>query len=130
MQLYQSFLGDEQRSLVSSKAIPLDVQNNTGKDQREYELLKRIWAEHSDAGDSWGMISWKFQNKSAVSVDEFIDFSNEKLASGFDCAFINPMIGCEALYHNVWEQGVDCGHTGLDKIFTFLRRASALKWEL
>jgi hypothetical protein len=124
MKLFQSFLDERQRSFVSPKATPYSAQNNTGKDQREYELLKQIWFEESKASDdSWGLISWKFQHKSLISVDEFIDFSTEKLKSGFDCAFINPMIGNEALYYNVWEQGIDGGHTGLDKIFTFLSKS-------
>lgn len=128
MKLYQSFIGDEQRSFVSPRAIPLDAHRNTGKDQREYELLQLIRAEQSQASDDpWGLVSWKFQHKSLVSVDEFIDFSVEKLTSGFDCAFINPMIGNEALYYNVWEQGIDCGHTGLDKIFAFFKMSIGLQ---
>jgi hypothetical protein len=122
MKLFQAFIGDEQRSFVSPSAIPFSAHDNTGNDQREYELLKRIWVEQSKADDPWGLISWKFQHKSLVSVDEFVDFAAASLTAGADCVFINPMIGNEALYYSVWEQGTDCGHAGLDKIIAFLNK--------
>jgi hypothetical protein len=36
------------------------------------------------------------------------------------------MIGIEALHFNVWQQGVQCGHAGLDKIIGFLESSLAL----
>jgi hypothetical protein len=121
MKLYQSFIGGQQRSWVSPNTIPFDAQANTGKNQREYELLKVIWSEQSPVHqEPWGLISWKFQHKSLISPDEFMTFSKIQFDSGADCVFINPMIGNEAIYFNVWEQGSDVGHKGLDKIRAFL----------
>ncbi len=123
MKLYQSFIGEQQRSLVSPHAIPFNAEANAGRSQREYELLKTIWSEQSPASrEPWGLVSWKFQHKSRVSPDEFIEFSKHQFASGVDCVFINPMIGNEAIYFNVWEQGSDQGHKGLDKILAFLNK--------
>lgn len=121
MKLYQSFIGEQQRAFVSPNAIPFDAQANTGGNQREYELLKTIWADQSPVHqESWGLVSWKFKHKSLISPDEFIEFSQAQFKSGVDCVFINPMIGNEAIYFNVWEQGSDQGHKGLDKITAFL----------
>lgn len=121
MKLYQSFIGEQQRALVSPNAIPFDAQANTGRYQREYELLNAIWAEQSPAcQEPWGLVSWKFQHKSLISTDEFIEFSKKQFDAGVDCVFINPMIGNEAIYFNVWEQGSDQGHKGLDKIVALL----------
>ena len=123
MKVYQSFLRNEQRSLLSSAATPFDAQGHAGRNDREYELLKEIASGRSTADrEPWGLVSWKFQQKSLVSVEDFIAFSERKLALGFDCVFINPMIGNEALYYNVWEQGIDQGHRGLDTIHAFLSR--------
>lgn len=123
MKLYQSFIGEQQRALVSPNAIPLDAQANAGRDQREYELLKAIWTEQSKVQqEPWGLVSWKFQHKSLISCDEFIEFSRTQFEWGVDCVFINPMIGNEAIYFNVWEQGSDQGHKGLDKIVALLNQ--------
>lgn len=124
MKLYQSFIGEWQRSLVSPQAIPFDAGANTGRDQREYELLKTIWSEKSGADrEPWGLVSWKFQHKSLISPDAFMAFSKAQFESGADCVFINPMIGNEAIYWNVWEQGSDQGHKGLDKVLKVLDKS-------
>ena len=120
MKIYQSYLGELQRAFVSPLSEPVDVQNNTGNDQREYELLRKIYAENTLSEEPWGLVSWKFQHKSLLQVSEFLEFANEKLQEGFDCVFINPMIGNEALYFNAWEQGIHCGHAGMDEIYKFL----------
>ena len=124
MKLYQSFIGEQQRSLVSPNTIPVNAQANTGRNQREYELLKTIWSEQSlSHQEPWGLVSWKFQHKSLISPDEFIEFSKNQFELGVDCVFVNPMIGNEAIYFNVWEQGSDQGHKGLDKILAFLSQS-------
>ncbi len=121
MKLYQSFIGEQQRAFVSPHAIPFNAQTNTEKNQREYELLKAVWTSQSfGSAEPWGLISWKFQHKSMVSPEAFIEFSRSQFESGADCVFINPMIGNEAIYFNVWEQGVDQGHRGMEKILAYL----------
>lgn len=110
--------------MVSPNAIPFDAQTNAGGSQREYELFKAVWSEQSPAHqEPWGLVSWKFQHKSLISPAEFIEFSKIQFDSGADCVFINPMIGNEAIYFNVWEQGSDQGHKGLDKILAFLSQS-------
>lgn len=106
MRLYQSFNGDEQRAHISPIAIPYDVKVNTGRNQREYELFQRIGAEHHESREPWGLVSWKFQLKSLVSPEEFYGFANSMFDAGCDCVFINPMIGNEAIFLNVWEQWI------------------------
>ena len=43
----------------------------------------------------------------------FLDFSENAFSFGTDVVFINPMIGNESMYKNVWEQGEHCGHVGM-----------------
>ena len=65
-------------------------------------------------------MSWKFDHKSPIGLGEFHDFCRTAFVNGADCAFINPMIGNEAVYANGWEQGIHCAHTGIEKVAYFL----------
>lgn len=119
MKLYQSYIGEYQRSCVAADALPLDAQANSGSDQREYELLKAIDARRDPADqEPWGLISWKFQHKTLVAPEAFLTFAQQQFAAGVDCVFINPMIGHEAIYLSVWEHR----HKGMDRIQEFLQQ--------
>jgi len=121
MKIYQSFIGAEQRALVSADAIPFDAKGNRGSDQREYELLKSIYASNSGSNaEPWGLLSCKFQHKSLISVTDYARFCESQFALGSDCVILNPMIGNEAIYANVWEQGVLSGHKGMEHVAQFL----------
>lgn len=121
MKLYQSYIGDHQKSFLSKATIPFDASWNMGGDQREYELFRKISAELEAGGtEPWGMVSWKFQHKSLIAPEVFMAYADEKLSDGYDCVFINPMIGNEAVYVNVWEQGEHCGHRGSLQIAAYL----------
>lgn len=121
MKLFQSFVNEHQRSYLSEQTIPVDASSNTEDNQREYELFKKVLTHNPELeAEPWGMVSWKFEHKCLIAPDEFIKFAQNKLDAGYECVFINPMIGNEALYMNVWEQGAHCGHVGLDKVATFL----------
>ena len=110
IKLYQSFIGPEQRSLVSPRAIPFDARQNSANDGREYELFKSIRATQLPSdGEPWGLLSWKFEHKSLVSVADFVEFCDAQFECGADCVFINPMIGNEALFGSVWEQAIKLG---------------------
>jgi len=120
MKIYQSFLGEEQRAWVASCAIPYDVAANTGPNQREYEVFKAVHAQAQGDPEPWGVVSWKFEHKSLVPLDAFAAYARPLLERGHDCVFINPMIGNEAVFLNVWEQG-EITHRGMKAIYEFLR---------
>lgn len=123
MKLFQSFVNEHQKSCLSSSTFPVDASSNTEDNQREYELFKKIKATHPELKtEAWGLVSWKFEHKCQLPITDFIQFAENKLQNGFDCAFINPMIANEALYINVWEQGLHSGHHGIDKISSFLQK--------
>lgn len=119
LDIYQSFLGLEQRKHVSPLALAYDVSDNTSPDSREYELFKKIHASRGADQKPWGLLSWKFEHKTLVSLENYLAFAARKLDEGYDCVFINPMVGNEALYKNVWEQGAIV-HPELAKIGNFL----------
>lgn len=118
--IYQSYLGDDQRQLLSEDAIPWSVEDNTSTSTREYELFKQVAMARRGNKEPWGLVSAKFANKSLMQISSFIEFADKKFDEGFDCVFVNPMIGNEALYFNVWQQGVQSGHLGLEIISQYL----------
>lgn len=124
--LYQSYLGEDERKLLSPLAIPWNAENNTANSTREYELFKQVALANINSDEPWGLVSRKFSNKSLISIEKFVQFADQKFNAGFDCVFINPMIGIEALHLNVWQQGVQCGHAGLEKIIQFLETTFTL----
>ncbi len=121
MKIYQSYVNQQQKNHLADCAIPLDASWNTNGN--EYDLFKHIKQYKIGENDSpWGLVSWKFTGKCQIQLSEFSEFATTHFKNGYDCVFINPMIGSEALYLNVWEQGKDCGHQGLDKVESFLTK--------
>jgi hypothetical protein len=124
--LYQSYIGEHQHSFISPIAVAYDAGANIGEDQREYELFKAISAQRKGNREPWGLISWKFCLKSLISVEEFYQFAASLFRSGHDCVFINPMIGYEAIFLNVWEQWA-AGDARLAKVNLFLNEIVGTK---
>jgi hypothetical protein len=121
MKIYQAYVNQQQKNHVADCAIPLDASWNTNGN--EYDLFKHLKKHQIGEIDSpWGLVSWKFTGKCQIQLNEFSEFATTQFKNGCDCVFINPMIGNEALYLNVWEQGKDCGHQGLDKVENFLTK--------
>ncbi|NNJ93193.1 MAG: hypothetical protein HKP57_00410 [Halobacteria archaeon] len=122
MKIYQAYMDVQQREFVGKDAIPYDASANSAPGTREYDLFKKLHAEPAgrDSREPWGLVSWKFEHKSPIDFAGFHDFCQAAFANGADCAFINPMIGNEAVYANGWEQGIHCGHTGIEKVASFL----------
>lgn len=106
IELCQAFLGEAQRAHVAAGARPYAIGDNIGATTREYGLFKRRFAEPRDGIHGWGVVSWKFTHKCLVPPEALLAFAEERLAAGDDCVFINPMIGNEAVFLNVWEQFV------------------------
>jgi hypothetical protein len=120
MRIYQAYVNQQQKNHVADCAFPLDASwNQSGN---EYELFKHIKKHKIGQNDSpWGIVSWKFAGKCQIQISDFINFAEPHFRNGCDCVFINPMIGNEAIYLNVWEQGKDCGHQGIETVEIFLK---------
>ncbi|MGB5261467.1 MAG: hypothetical protein WBO34_13245 [Gammaproteobacteria bacterium] len=129
MKIYQAYMDAQQREFVCEDATPFDASANSAPGTREYELFKQIHTDQAnrDKQEPWGLVSWKFGHKSPIGFGGFHDFCAAAFANGADCAFINPMIGNEAVYANVWEQGMHCGHTGIDKMACFLENGMGIR---
>lgn len=122
--IYQPYFKDEQRAQLDPRCTPLDGRFNTGPSTREYELFQHILRQHEANGfrpdQFWGLVSSKFEGKSPVPLETFLAEAAQAQAHGYDCYVLNPMIGNAAIFINVWEQGVVCGHTGMSLVHQFL----------
>lgn len=129
MKIYQAYMDAHQRTFVCDGAIPYDASANCAPGTREYELFRQLHDDPAgrDGDEPWGLVSWKFEHKSPVSFRTFRDFCQAAFTDGADCVFINPMIGNEAVYANGWEQGIHCGHRGIEKIAYFLNERIGLR---
>jgi hypothetical protein len=121
--LFQSHPNGLDVSRLSDLAIHLNYDEmNTDS---EYEIFKYISTNFNP--DVWGLISWKFELKTAVNINDFIQFASEQFSGGADCVFINPMIANESIFANVWEQGQTIGHVGIEQLAGFLHSAALIK---
>jgi hypothetical protein len=117
--LYQSFYSNEHRKHLSKMARPLNITSVLNNKTREFELFKNIYQNFENKKNAWGLISWKFNLKNIINVNEFLEFAAGQIHAGADCVFINPMIGNEAIFKNVWEQGL-LAHKGIGGIVDFI----------
>ncbi len=129
MKIYQAYMDAQQAEFVCPEAVPFDASANCAPGAREYELFRKLHADPAirDGDEPWGLVSWKFEHKAPVGFHMFRDFCSTAFQAGADCAFINPMIGNEAVYANVWEQGIHCAHTGIEKIAYFLEQRMGIR---
>ncbi|MEN9316471.1 MAG: hypothetical protein RIS35_2864 [Pseudomonadota bacterium] len=121
VEVFQSYIGEEQRAAISPLARPYDAAHNNSGGAREYELFREIFSRRKEGLDPWGLVSWKFEHKTQVALATFIRYAEEKFEEGFDCVFINPMIANEALFRHVWEQGAHA-HRQMGRISEFIAR--------
>ena len=123
--IYQPYLSETQRSQVHPQAMALDISFNTDGASREYELFSHLRARHAaegfDGAAFWGLVSTKFEMKSVSSFASFVAQAQEAQAQGADAYLYNPLIGCAAIYANVWEQAMLGGHPGMEPIFMYLK---------
>lgn len=118
IEIFQAYPEGKYKDWISKIAIPFDY--STLPQGTEYDLFKYIYTNHMYSGRFWGLVSWKFKNKSPVEMGEFYEYCVSEFSNGSDCVFINPMIANEAVYANPWEQGVLTGHTGIEQIYDHL----------
>lgn len=122
--IYQPYLSTAQLSQVHPQAVALDISFNTDAASREYELFAYLRGRHAeegfDAAAFWGLVSTKFEMKSVSSFDTFVADAAKAREDNADAYLYNPLIGCAAIYANVWEQAMLGGHPGMEPIFMFL----------
>lgn len=124
MKIYQSYTGTQQQGFLSPDTLPYDYRDNPGT---EYEIFKTLHRELGDIQEPWGVLSWKFELKTHISVAEFKAQAQQAFDNGAQCVFVNPMISAESVFTNVWEQGIVTGHSGIEALVPFLMERGYLR---
>lgn len=117
--IYQAYINEVQMKDLSPLTIPYDASKNLNNSAREYEIFLDINYKRQFNTIPWGMFSSKFESKTNISLHDFKNYALSKFNIGYELVFINPMIGNESIFKNVWEQG-EISHKGMDKISNFI----------
>lgn len=108
--VYQIYFKKGQLPGLDPAFLPYDNGASSNPDYREYYVFdKEYRAGHILENGYTGYVSWKFQSKTGISGQRFLDFC--KANPGYDVYFVNPFPLTIAL-GNVW----DCGerfHPGI-----------------
>ena len=112
--LYQSYYKDEQKQHLNHYCIPFDNTANENPEYREYPQMKKV-ADLAlrNGADLWGLISWKFEQKTLISPHSFLEIIHDN--PGYDCYFINPCFILESFFPNPWAHG-DWHHKGITQM--------------
>ncbi len=102
--VFQSFHSSNHLKYLSSDCIHFDSREIESGELSQFATFEYIYEKYQSQ-DYWGILSWKFEAKSQVSMKDFISYAKQKLIEGYDCVFINPRLVSEALHMNPWEQG-------------------------
>jgi hypothetical protein len=115
MRLFQGYFDEASKQYLDPLAVPVDISFNLNHPLYEFNIFRSLLDKKimDPAAGPVGLISWKFETKTLVSVGEFCAFCDKAFAAGADVAFINPMIAAEAVYKDVWEQAEHAGHKGM-----------------
>jgi hypothetical protein len=103
-QFFQIYYQPKQVSFLDPVAHPYDNCQNRNPEWCEYHIFRSEYQQntHQNA-DLTGFVSWKFQEKTGLSGDDFLRFIQQN--PGADVYLINPF-PLEALKHqNIWLQG-------------------------
>lgn len=105
MQIFQIFYREAQRAALDPLATPFD---NAGvKDLLlEFGVFERIARDLKPTADLWGAVSWKFTEKTGLTLAELQAYIDSN--PGADVYYCNPFPDNEAIYHNLWQQGEVC----------------------
>ena len=104
IKIFQIYYESWQKDLLDPAFIPIDNSKSTSE-LREVDVFVRLAKSDFIKGAKfWGALSWRFAEKTGMSGQDVL---KEILANrNYDIYFCNPEPEYEALYHNLWLQGI------------------------
>jgi hypothetical protein len=112
--LYQSFYKEEQKQFLDLHCYPYNNIVNPSPDLREYPQMKDIHKICGNTHDAYGLVSWKFEQKTLIKPSQFLSFVKDTF-NMYDFWFINPCYIMDALFISPWEQG-EIHHPGMRQL--------------
>lgn len=104
IKIFQIYFESWQKDLLDPKFIAIDNSKFTSE-TREFDVFNRLSkSEFIKGATLWGALSWRFTEKTGMTGNDLI---KEILANpNQDLYFCNPEPEYEAIYHNLWLQGI------------------------
>lgn len=101
--LYQSYYSEEQLNKLNPVFIPYNNLNNPKPLLREYPMWKNLYEEHKGTDAYWGLLSWRWLEKTQLEPDVFRDWILDN--QGYDVYHIDPFLDVAVTHTNIWTQG-------------------------
>jgi hypothetical protein len=121
--VFQIFFEAAQRSNLDPGFLPCDNAGQNGP-LREFNVFERLAAEEAmRIAPLWGAVSWKFSAKTGLDGEGLAQALRQH--PGCDLYYCNPSPETEALYANLWQQGVTA-HPGFREICESVFEAAGL----
>jgi hypothetical protein len=124
--IYQIYYQKCQLQQLDPAFTPYDNTSNEKPDWREYHVFEKEFDKNQLFKDSTlaGFFSWKFNQKSHISGQKFIDFISNN--PGYDLYIINPFPLLAYQHNNIWEQG-EKHHPGLIELVKIIFEKAEFK---
>lgn len=104
VKIFQIYYEAWQKDLLDSAFAAID-NSKFPSELRELDVFSRLVdSEYVKGAKLWGALSWRFSEKTGWTGSDLMKEINA--FPGFDIYFCNPEPEYEALYHNLWLQGV------------------------
>lgn len=110
IKIYQSFFKPEQISLLEKNFIPYNNLENKNSALHEYPILLDLYSKNRNFDGYWGMMSWRFKEKTGLTGDKFLRLIND--SPGYDVYHVNPFFEVTTKYSNPFTQG-EVHHPGM-----------------
>lgn len=102
LKIYQAYYDDSQIPFLESEFYPFDNTQNAVPGLREYPLLKKLFKENKDTDLYWGLVSWKWKEKTNLDAKEFKTWILDN--PGYDVYHFDPHLEVAATCNNLWSQ--------------------------
>lgn len=110
LRIYQTFFDSTHYRILDKAFIPFNNIDNPQPELREYPLLKQLHDKNINFDGHWGMLSWRWKEKTAIPGKELIQWIQENY--WYDVYIINPYPHIPEFHRNSINQG-ESDHKGL-----------------
>lgn len=115
IKIYQSFYDSKQYALLDKAFIPYSNLKNENPEIHEYPFLLDLYSKNKNYDGYWGMVSWIFGAKAALTSDlngeKFIEMISQN--PGYDVYHFNPFPHIQQHYINPFTHAEDYHHPGM-----------------
>ena len=114
VKIYQTYFQEDQLQFLDPAFVPNNNVENRYPHFHEYPLIKDLYSKMSDFDGHWGMVSWRWKEKTHLEGKLYLDWINNN--PGYDVYFINPFMEVPANHPNVFHHG-ECCHGGMIDVY-------------